>query len=666
MNKEQKWKPSAPDYVRSPYTGLTRDSWIEAGKYLLTGIFKNIPDCDASVLMPRYETEVTYPNERSAPHKIQAEYFEGLARSLFLAAPLLKIEPELEIEGFSVAEYYKNQVLRSCTKGDPLWVLDMETMREMEDGDPSLTFQQTVESCALAICLWVCKEVIWDRYTNEERNVIAEFLRSYGEDMTIPHNWRFFNMLDLAFLDMEGYEINHEIMRDHAQTVLNFYAGDGWYRDGHTFDYYSSWAFNVYAPLWNLWYGYEKEPYLAARFEENSNKLMETYGDFFDSDGFTNMWGRSNIYRNGATAAFFGNFLLKHSTAGPGLARRISSGSLLQFMERDDWLYQGVPVLGFYGPFLPMVQEYSCAESPFWQETENCGTWGKLKEREVKVTVLDGPALCFSNHQANGETELRTGKVIKAVDDIHGMWNYTKLVYNTKFPWEAQPAEGIESQQYLFYDPVSGQYRRGNATAWCGEKDKVLYRRSMMGFSDRAEMLRIPVMELADFTVPYGIMRADKMRFPQKPLELTLGAFGFPDNGTELIHMEQDGCRAIVLKGHDHMGKERQLAMTIFAGWDEIGFVKSQHTNADSPDSIVVYAKLKREKQYGYEPYVLISQVITKCSLEDFDADEIFPLKEIRYTDKESCGGYGPVRLCMKDGTERVIDFYGLEAKLTI
>ena len=28
---------------------------------------------------------------------------------------------------------------------------------------------------------------------------------------------------------------------------------------------------------------------------------METYADFFDRDGFTNMWGRSGIYRNAAT-----------------------------------------------------------------------------------------------------------------------------------------------------------------------------------------------------------------------------------------------------------------------------------------------------------------------------------------------------------------------------
>ena len=39
-------------------------------------------------------------------------------------------------------------------------------------------------------------------------------------------------MLDLAFLSMEGYPIDEDIMREHAQAIVNYYAGDGWYRDG--------------------------------------------------------------------------------------------------------------------------------------------------------------------------------------------------------------------------------------------------------------------------------------------------------------------------------------------------------------------------------------------------------------------------------------------------
>lgn len=148
--------------------------------------------------------------------------------------------------------------------------------------------------------------------------------------------------------------------------------------------------------------------------------------------------------------------MMRHSTVDYGLARRISSGSLLQFLTREDFLYKGVPTLGFYGQFEPLVQGYSCAESPFWlgkaflclhlpadhpfwTAKENNGTWDKLGEKETKVTVLNGPALCFSNHQANGETVLRSAKVVKAVDDVHGMWNYSKVEFNTKYPWESTP-----------------------------------------------------------------------------------------------------------------------------------------------------------------------------------------------------------------------------------
>ncbi len=210
------------------------------------------------------------------------------------------------------------------------------------------------------------REAVWESYTKAEKDVIAAFLASFAHANTVPQNWRMFNMLDMAFLAMEGYPIDREIMLDHAQAILDYYAGDGWYRDGQSFDYYSCWAFNFYAPLWNRWYGYENEPFLAQKFEEYSNRLMESYADFFDADGFTNMWGRSCIYRFASTSAFDGNLLLRRSAADAGLARRIASGSLLQFLTHGDFLKDGIPAMGFYGQFPPLVQGYSCAESPFW------------------------------------------------------------------------------------------------------------------------------------------------------------------------------------------------------------------------------------------------------------------------------------------------------------
>ena len=351
----------------------------------------------------------------------------------------------------------------------------------------------------------------------------------------------------------------------------------------------------------------------------------------------------------------------------------------------------GVPELGFYGQFSPLVQGYSCAESPlwmgkaflclhlpkehpFWTARENNGTWEKLAEDGVKVTVLNGPALCFSNHNANGSTILRTGKVLKNKGDIHGMWNYSKLCFHTKYPWEATPKEDVESQQYVMQELPGGRLRRANATFWYGEKEDVLYRRQFFDYNLQEEAHWIPAVNLADFTVPYGIVRVDKHRLFRRPVRFTLGAYGFPDNGHTQVrateHMESgSGCRAkaIVLKGWDSQGNPKQLAMTIYDGWDELRLVYSDGTNPDSEKSVVVYAVTERKKQYGSDEfYTMISQVITKESHEDFTEEELFPIAGISYEDSANTGAYGTITVTLKNGIIRHVNFEETEAGMSL
>lgn len=679
------FEPENLDFEKSPYTGLTRKHWIDAAKYMLDGIFQHIETMDDPVIVPRYETKITYPNDHTPAWKVQAEKYEGLARSFFLAAPLIHIEPDVVIAGKSMREYYKKQILKACTPGDENYVLGLEDMIKMDKPTPKLnTYQQTVETCAMVICLWLCREEIWDTYTKEEKDVIARFLLPYAEGSTVPQNWRLFNMLDLAFLHMMGYQVDTDIMRDHAQAILSYYSGDGWYRDGHAFDYYSAWAFQVYAPIWCKWYGYEHEPYLAKKFEEHSNKLMETYDRMFDADGWVNMWGRSNIYRNAATSSFEANMLLNHSDANPGLSRRISSGALMQFLGRDDLMYKGVPTLGFYKSFIPLVQGYSCAESPFWlakafmclhlpedhpfwTAKEENGVWDPMKEGETLETVLNGPALCMANHKENGTTELRSGKVIRKRVDDNGQCCYGKLCYSTKYPWEASLGSNIESQMYVLKEPVFNLIEKPNALLWHGMKEGVLYRRTFFNYDNEEECHWLNCIDLADFPVAKGMVRADKMRLFHKPVEVTLGSYGFPDMGkVEIKKLEKDGAKAVVLKGTDSQGRPKQMAMTVYGAWTDLQVISSKDTNPDSENSMVIAASLKREKIFGYEPYIMISQVITQESLEDFKEDEIFSIEKITFTDKENCGGYGPVTLSMKDGREMTVDYLGIEGNLQI
>ena len=689
--------PTTTDFVLSPYTGLNRQSWTQAGEYLLEGVFQHVKALDDPIVVPRQDTKITYPHV-NASEEVQirerkAEMFEGLTRTFFVAAPLIHDNPELKICGFSLREYYKKQVLRSCTKTDSIYVGDYEMLQKIAGyANPFQPYQQTVETCALVICLWMTKEEIWDTYTQEEKDTIAAVLSSFAHGNTHSHNWRLFNMLDMAFLHMMGYPIQEDMMRDHAQAVLNYYVGDGWYRDGHSFDYYSCWGFNLYAPIWNLWYGYEHEPYIAKKFEEHSNKLMATYCDFFDRDGFTNMWGRSSIYRNAATSAFAGNMFLRNSKLDAGRARRIASGSLMQFLGREDFWYKGVPTLGFYRQFMPLVQSYSCANSPFWlgkaflclyfpkehpfwSDKEHNGTWENLSEQEVKVTTLNGPALCFSNHQANGETILRTGKVNVNINDPSRMSSYARLCFNTKYPWEATPngagldeevlCKGVEAQQYSLLDGTTGNLFRANAILWHGVKEGVLYRKQFFDYTADKTMGNMQAMNLADVTVPYGILRVDKMCISRRPVKFTLGSYGFPDNGTEIIEKSCGSARAIIFKGRNFIGREKQMAMTIYDGWDEIGYVHSSGTNADSEKSLVIYASAEKKKQYGgNESYVMISQVITKESLEDFTEEELFPIASVEYADDTACGCFGAIKIILKNSEVKNIDFDGIEGKL--
>lgn len=689
--------PSHTDFNLSPYTGLTRESWIDAGIYLLKGVFDNIKSFDDPVVMPRKETDISYPHKTSSCEVYRqeqlAEIFEGLTRTFFISSVVIHERPDLVINGINLKDYYKAHVLHVVTPSDPLFVGSYESLTKMVGSkDPTRCYQQTVETAALVISLWCCKEEIWDTYTKEEKDLIASFLNGFANAATVPQNWRFFNMLSLAFLHMNGYPIDENIMIEHAQATLAYYVGDGWYRDGQCFDYYSCWAFNMYAPIWNLWYGYEHAPYIAMSFENNSNALMNSYADFFDKDGFTNMWGRSNIYRNAATSAFDGNLLLKHSTINPGLARRVTSGSLLQFITRDDLLYKGVPTLGFYGQFSPLVQGYSCAESPywfgkafmclhfpkdhpFWTAREEGGTWDNLSTDEVKETCLNGPALCFTNHEANGETILRSSKVRKNKDDLHGMHNYAKLSYCSKFPWEATPKclennalfRHIESEMYTITDDTTGNILHGNVNLWHGMKKDVLYRRLFFDFDMNTENHWNQAINLADFPVSKGIIRADKLRLYRKPVTITLGSYGFPDNGTTIERVEKDGAMAIILKGKDSLGNPRNLAMTVFAGFNAIDLVHSEGTNPDSEKSIVIYATATRSKLYdSSEPYILISQVITSTDDKDFTEDELFPIESISYEDEQKTGAYGNVFITLKNGTKKVFDYSLMEQTLTL
>lgn len=106
--QENTFTVQQPDYQKSPYTGMTRHHWIQAGEYLLRGAFNYIHSLDDQMYFPK-QLDKTYPKNEG---QIPVAKLEGLARTLFVAAPLLKENPELEMNGVKVADYYRHQLIK--------------------------------------------------------------------------------------------------------------------------------------------------------------------------------------------------------------------------------------------------------------------------------------------------------------------------------------------------------------------------------------------------------------------------------------------------------------------------------------------------------------------------------------------------------------------------
>jgi hypothetical protein len=76
--------------------------------------------------------------------------------------------------------------------------------------------------------------------------------------------------------------------------------------------------------------------------------------------------GRSLSYRFAAAAPLWAGALTGHTPLTPGTTRRLASGALRYFLDREAVNADGLLSLGWHGQHLPLIQEYSGPASPYW------------------------------------------------------------------------------------------------------------------------------------------------------------------------------------------------------------------------------------------------------------------------------------------------------------
>lgn len=672
-----------PDYNLSPHTGMVRIHYIEMAKYLLERAFTHVGSINDPLTFPPVPGK-TYPQPDDPAWRWRSLEFEALERTFTLASPLIHVDPETTIQGIKLRDYYKLQLYNSLTPGHP-------NSLPLPEELPDSNYQFTCEFGGLFKTLLLMPDTLWNYYSKEEKDMMAVTISKWAHHRTTQNNWRIFNIIALSFLKKYGYTIDDDLLKNHLLWVVSYHSGDGWYLE-QTYNYYSISLFIVYTTIWSRAFGDEFYPEIAEIIERSAQKLMESITSFFGRDGYINMWSRSICYRTWVSGAFPVAFMLKEKTSlDPGWARRLCSGSLLQFVTREEFYHNEIPSLGFYGQKEYMVQNYSCPaspflmflpficlalpeDSPFWTATENEGMWEHLGDKTNKV-LLESPGLMLLNHGKTGTSEIISGKVY--YDDP----NYSKLLYNTHFPWEDHNPQGGTSMEYSFrsLDPrdlrgddvnfyLTGKavdnklspekvFTTSQSMFYNGYRNGVLYRQAIMRRPPNNGVGYI--IDLAEISIPGGVIRIDRSRMAFE-YELTLGHFGIPHIKGEPVNVEKTefSNRKVITASISG----RKVALIAYRGWDSVEFIVHEGRNAEAEKSTVIFVRKKcLEKNPPME--LMIVAMLHKTDDSDWTEDELDPLKAITIRDIMSSMSPLGAEVTLFNGDKYLVDFKDIDGK---
>ena len=612
-----------PDYQLSPLTGMTRQHWMDAATNLLDGAFSYIHTLDDPMRFPKQPGK-SYPTDGKFN---KTENLEGLCRTMFVAIPLLKENPDLVLNGIKVGDYYRQQLRNMSDPSKSGYIQHLK-------GGPSQTL---VEFGALALSLTVMPEIIWEPLTQKEKDDLAALMLSYGNGPTIGSNWRFFNIFVMSFFKDQGYEVKDGYMDELLQKSLAQYRGYGWYNDSPAYDYYSMWAFQMYGMIWAHYYGEKFNPEAGRQFVSNFRDLVPNYPYMFAEDGKMNMYGRSITYRIAAAVPFPLMGWLNDPSINYGWMRRIASSTLLQFLENPALMEDRVPTLGFYGAFEPAVQIYSCrgsvywmgkaflglllpADNPFWTAIENNGAWEKeFQSGKVYNKFMEGSNTLVTNYPNSGTSEIRAWcheTVAKDWQKFRSTENYNKLSYNTAFPWMADSPDGKVSMNYAVLNDKQ-EWEVLRLYTFKKFEDGIYYR--------DAELETNPEIKfrLADIPLPNGILRVDKVSFPLTT-ELRYGHYSLPELESPIVTKEQKagGYTAYCMDNGAY-----QTALINLQGWSEVEFVQTEGLHPVSNKCSVINAATTHSGDK-----VFITLQLWKKSGKPFTKKELTPVKSFKQT----------------------------------
>lgn len=312
--------------------------------------------------------------------------------------------------------------------------------------------QRIVEAADIAVTLWLSRDRVFLRLGENERAQIIRWLEQVDKRVVYSNNWTLFPVLPMTLRHKLGYPANTTLIDSHLDEMAAFYRGDGWYADGvgSHFDLYNAWMFGWHYLMW-AWLDGARRPAYLETLERRARSFLAGFQYFFGANGAYPAWGRSLTYRFAAISCFAAGHLLHISPVSAGGMRRLSSGCIKYFYERECFDPHGHFLRqGFHGAFPPVIEPYISPGSPLWAcrgllalaFARDDPFWTEVEEplpveRGDFDIAFPTPGFNVSGRRAGGEVFLlNAGSGFKLDNPRHPYHaKYGKLVYSSHFPF---------------------------------------------------------------------------------------------------------------------------------------------------------------------------------------------------------------------------------------
>ncbi len=336
----------------SPYTGYTRDHWLEISEQLIAGALSYANPNTGIFDLPK--STGAYLELEDFRNENQARIMERIMVGVIIYTAATGKD---EIPGYkgSITKPFVNAITRGIDpKNAGYW------------GDPDPNDQIGV---SFALGIHACPERFWDPLTDEQKKNLINFFQKQSFNQTYHNNHYFFHLFSTSLIEKYGAGIDSN-RKHHTQMMnrlLGWYRGDGWFIDGNNrgFDYYNLWGFQLfnqmiykYDPIWKEQFG--------DRIQETTSHFLEVIPYQFARSGGQIPWGRSLTYRFASNAAIGWAIVNKNSSMSPGMARRILSGSLKYFWDNGCLGDNGLLNIGYWGKNQSLAENYIVPGDPYF------------------------------------------------------------------------------------------------------------------------------------------------------------------------------------------------------------------------------------------------------------------------------------------------------------